>query len=330
MRERLSFLPSRINFISERLREIAGVSGVVILSTCNRTEIYCDASFDVTKNLLAFWANTQEISLEKIKEVVYVLRRKETIHHLFYVSTGLDSQVIGESEILGQIKQAYFGARENGFTTFLLNKIFEKAIFIGKRIRSETKISQGNISISSLAVRLLEKEAGNLENKRIVLLGAGEVIKKVAQNLRNRKIEAVVVSNRRHEKAIEISRYLGGRAVYLGDLFKELAWSDILISATSSPYPLVRKNDIQKIMQERNQRLFILDLALPRDVEEAVREIRGVKFYNLEDINLSLAENYQNRLEEAKRAGILIEENLERFIERESRFTLVSTEKSNF
>jgi glutamyl-tRNA reductase len=335
LRERLTFLSSGFNFLCEKIKSISGIKGIVILSTCNRIEIYYESSFERSDDLIALWAELQEIETDKLKEVSYLLQSKDALGHLFRVSAGLDSQIIGETEVLAQVKEAYFLACELGFSSSLLNRVFQRAIFIGKKIRVQTKISQGNISIASLALRLLERNSGSLENKKVVLLGAGGVIKAIVDNLVGKQVKAVVVSNRRYTKAQALARVLNGRAIYLKDLLAELREADILISATSSPYPLIRKKDIEEIISHKlstinYQPLFIIDLALPRDVEEEVKEIPGVRFYSLEDINLSLEENYQKRLMEARRAAVLIEEKLEKFLERESRFTLVLTEKAFF
>lgn len=298
----------------------SAIQELLLLSTCNRTEIYAVTnSPEKIKELLSVKLN---ITIPEEK-YFYFLRNKNTVKHLFRVSAGLDSQILGENEILGQIKKAYYLAMQSGATGRYFNKLFQRVIAVGKMVRGKTKISEGNITIGSLALRILENppfppllKGGKrgLEDKKILIVGAGEVGELVAKYLQNKGESVTFVANKNYDQAVKLATKIGGKAVHFDRLKSEVASSDIVISATSSPHIILKKDDILEIMSKRqNQTLIIMDLALPRDVDPEIKNIAGVILYNLDDLNFVIEKNYRNRIQEAEKAEKIVAEEAEKF-----------------
>lgn len=322
IRERVSFSKKGLKKALPKLVGSRQIGGGVILSTCNRIEIYAQISrgnFDQrrtssSKLLKKFLENYHSIENGELDSCLYSLIDREAIHHLFRVASGLDSQVLGETQILGQVRSAYSLALEAGTTDWLLDRVFERAIEVGRLVRRKTKISEGSISIGSVALRMLERELGNLEGRRILIIGVGKIGKLVTKYLLDKGIDSVIVSNRTYEKAASLAQRIGGKAVRFNELQAQLKKAEVVISATASPHLILRETDILETMKERTNPLFIIDLALPRDVDPRIKEIRGVTLYNLDSLKGVIEKNYRRRKEEAILAEVIVKEEVQKFL----------------
>lgn len=317
IREKFSFSNKRLPQALDELNRIDSVRGAVILSTCNRTEIYAEAvntptAISEIKRHLLEAGNIDRAG--DISRGLYILNNVEAARHIFRVASGLDSQVLGEVQILGQVRSAWKAARDIGRTTETLDGLFEKALDVGCLVRAETKISQGNVSIGSAALRMLEERFGDLKAKKILIIGAGKIGVLVSRYLREKGIGGIFVSSRTYEKAKALASNCGGKAVIFSQLNDELKKSDIVISATSSPHIILKKDALEELMKARERDLVIMDLALPRDVDPAAGDIPGIWLYDLDDLKFVVEENYNKRKEAAKFAEEIIQRELEQFL----------------
>ena len=286
IRERLAFAE---NELPDRLGEIGSLPGIeecVILSTCNRVEIYGagkrieDAFAQVGQYLIGHFEIDSPGAVD-----FYRLADEEAARHLFRVASGLDSMVLGETEIFGQVKKAYALARESGSPGRRLNKLFQQSFQIGKLIRSHTRIQQGATSVGSVAVDLAEKIFGNLNGCHVMVIGAGEMSRQTAKSLMSRGARGIMVSNRSFEKAEELAGELKGEAVRFEDWERALRRVDIVISSTAAPHAIVGPEMVKRAVRQRGDRsLFIIDIAVPRDVDPAVNEIENVYLYDIDDL----------------------------------------------
>jgi len=313
IREQLSFPNSKLREALCYLLKFDGIEGGVILSTCNRSEIYIStySSLFITELLKQFLTDFQKVDYKDLSPYLYFLRNMSVVEHLFRVSSGLESQVLGENEILGQVKRAYFEARAVKATDVSMERIFEKAIKIGKKVRKETNISQGSTSLSSMAIKLAEKKF-NLKDKTILLVGANKINEQIARYLNERHIHTVIVANRTYEKAIKLAEYLGGKAIHFDQFKKELHLVDIIITSTAAPHLILKREEVEASLKQRKSELLLIDIAVPRDIDPAVKDFKGVTLYDLDDFNQLIRENLGKKREEARRADYLIDQALKR------------------
>ncbi len=271
----------------------------VLLQTCNRVEIIFDAdSLEEIKGI-------ENIDLERFD----ILIGDEAIEHLFRVACGLESMIVGEDQILGQLKNAYLKAKEKGKISKKLEKIILKAIHTGQRARVETKINEGGVSIGSAAVELAEKIFG-LEGKNVLLIGAGEMANLVIKALREKNIKAIIVANRTYEKAEKLAKELGGIAIKFDKLEEALRYADIVISATGAPHPILNKERLKNA-----GKTVIIDIANPRDTTDDIRELPGIFLFTIDDLRLVAEENLKKRKEEIPKVEMIISEELEKLKE---------------
>lgn len=310
VREKFSFSRKQIPEVLIKLSRKEGTSEMVILSTCNRMEIYTTS--DYPEEVREFLSSKLCIEKEEL-QYFYFLKDKKVIKHLFLVSSGVDSQIIGETQILGQVKNAYFQAKELGMTGKYLNRLFQKAIEVGKLVHRVTKISQGNISIGSVALKLAEDRGGDLKEKKILIIGTGKIGELVAKYLIGKGVSGTFVANRTYEKARELAEKIGGEAIRFDNLKVKIKETDIIISATGSPHLILKKGLIQEIMEFRKKPLCIIDLALPRDVDPEIKTLEKVSLYNLDDLNLIREENYRKRKKEVKKVKKIVQKEVEKF-----------------
>lgn len=305
------------------LDEQEGFKEVVILSTCNRTEIYAvleDKKYK--KDLMDFFLTLSGNGKAK-DEYFFYYEGEECIRHLFNVASGLDSMVIGESQILNQIKTAYTMALAEKATKTILNTLFHRAITTGKRVRTETRISYSAVSVSYAAVKLAEKILGGLEDKTAMVFGAGEAAELLITNLLGKGLKHVVVTNRHIERAEELAKKIGGSAVPFGQAVSSAEDVDIFITATGASQYIVKAWDVRNLMKKRaGKKLVAIDIAVPCDIEPEVGNINNVTLYNIDDLQEIVKENIRLREEEAERAENIIEEEIHSIVER---FTYLST-----
>ena len=317
IREKFSFSPRKAVEANRLLKRSAFLAENLILSTCNRMEIYAVANRnnDCVDNIKIFLSRFHNLNFSDHESRIYIRKDKDAVEHLFAVAAGLDSLVIGEMEILGQVKKAYLDARESMTTGKVLNRLFEKAFNTAKKIRTETFISRGVVSVSSAAVRLAEKILGELKNKTVLIIGTGTVGEQLVLYLSKNGIKSILVTNRTLEKAQDLAVRFDAKAVSFEDFKRVLEDIDIVIASTGAPHHIIHKDDIVSLMPKRKQRpLFIIDLAVPRDVEAEVNSIDNVYLYNIDDLKNIVDENISVRKNELDSCSKIIDSSAQRFM----------------
>ena len=312
IRERISFTRKRLKELLVELKQGDGMLGAAILSTCNRTEVYAYMAKD-KEQIKRFFLRSGWFTDEEFSRYFYILEDIDVIRHIFRVASGLDSQVLGETQILGQIKDAWTMGKDLGVISEILDRLFEKAVDTGKIVRRETKVSRGNISIGSLAIKMIEKRFKDLRNKSILIIGAGKISALVSKYLKERGARGTFVSNRTYIKARELALECGGEAVSFSRLKEKLEIVDAVISSTASPHFILKKEILTEVMRARRGPLLIIDLALPRDVDPEAKNISDISLYNLDDLQSVAEENYAKRKKEIKRAEVIIQRELNIF-----------------
>ncbi len=314
IREKAVFNENKLAVALAALKKYEGIEESLILSTCNRTEIYV-VSHDYARGIEYLWdfvCRSLEKNEEEIRKYFYVLRDKKAVEHLFRVSASLDSMIVGETQILGQVKDAYFKSRELNSLGKVLDGIFEEAIRVGKKVRAQTQIGKGAISTSTAAIELSRKIFESLENKKVLIIGAGKIGELTVKNLSSRGIKSVIVANRTLEKARELAEQFQGTAIDFEGIFEAMRLSDIVISSTSAPHFIITEENARKVMRARNNLpLFFIDLGLPRNIEPSVNEIENVYLYNIDDLASVRDTNIKERLNEAQKAQQIVEHCLE-------------------
>ena len=313
VRERFAIPDSALGDSLARLAKIPGVQEGVLLSTCNRTEFYVvtpDSQLAVELVFRNFYGAAGVAELEHI----FRLPALHSVRHLFRVAAGLESMVLGETEIFGQVKRAYEAATRSGTTGKILNRLFQRAFHVGKHVRSTTAISRGSISVGSVAVDLAQQIFGDLAGRKIMILGAGETSEKTAWGLQAKGARQLFVSNRSFEKAAALAAAIGGRAIKFSDWETEFRDLDILVSSTSAPHTIVTRAKLEPVLRTRRERpLFIIDLAIPRDVDPVVHEMDGVYVYDLDSLQAIAARSLEARKREADSCDGLIEKHVTEF-----------------
>jgi glutamyl-tRNA reductase len=313
VREKLSFSDVQLREALNRLTCYDGISGGVILSTCNRSEIYVSShsSHLTHQRLKQFLSDVQKVDLNDLSPYLYSFENRDVIKHLYRVSSGLDSQLLGENEILGQVKRAYGEAKAANASDVTLQKLFDGAIKMGKKVRRETNINHGSTSLSSMAIKLAEKEV-SLKDKTILLVGVNKINEQIAGYLYERNIHTVIVANRTYQKALTIAQYLGGRAIHFDTFKKELHQVDIIISSTAAPHFILKRAEVEASLKKRERSLLIIDMAVPRDIDPDCKQVAGITLYSLDDFHQVIKENLGKKREEALKAERLIKQAVER------------------
>lgn len=315
-REKLSFPEESITKHLDKLTSNKIIRGCIVLSTCNRTEIYA-AVLDVDKGLTKIrehLAKCCRADLGEIMNYLYTYTLYDVITHLFRVASGLDSMILGETQILGQVKNAYQLACEHGSTNRVLNTLFQQAIAVGKKVRTDTLIDRNAVSISYAAVELARQIFEGLEGKSILVIGAGKMSELTAKHLVANGVNNVLVSNRSFERAEALAKQFNGEAVRFDQLPDFITETDIIITATAAPHYVLIKPCIEKIMERRQgKRLFIIDIAVPRDVDPMVGDIEGVSLFDIDDLQNVVDQNLAHRKKEAAKAEKIIEHEIAEF-----------------
>ena len=311
VRERYAFAEAQLPAALRKLRASGLADEAVILSTCNRVEIYAVSSLEPAgafAGLREFLAASHDCQ-EPLAEELYSLSEPHSVHHLFRVACGLDSMVLGETEILGQLKKAYDIALQSGQTGARLNKAFQRAFHVAKHIRTETNIQRGSVSVGSVAVELAEKIFNRLGDREVMVIGAGDTSEKTARALLSRGARSILVTNRSYDKAALLAGQLGGRAVQFDDWAGEFKHIDIVISSTAAPHYILDRARLEPLMKlRRNQPLLLIDIAVPRDIEPEVNFMGNVFLYNIDDLQ-AIADAYlEQRKAEVARCEQIIRE----------------------
>ena len=298
----------------------------VILSTCNRVEVIAAGSGDVCDELLRNWARAKGASLEELKTYAYVYTNEEAVQHVFTVASSLDSMVIGEPQILGQLKKAYKEASGAKKTGPILNRLFHKAFSVAKRVRTETSVASNAVSISYAAVELAKRIFGDMRSYTAMLIGAGEMAELAAKHLLHFGIRHLYVANRTHERALSLAGEFGGEAVEFERMSEYLPKADIVITSTGSPDPIIRARNLQGVLRERKNRpMFFIDIAVPRDVDPDVNAIDNVYLYDIDDLKEIVEENLNSRQDEAEKAKKIVDDEVANYTQWLSSLSLQPT-----
>ncbi len=316
LRERLSLTEGRAAGAVRELTGVAGIHEAAAISTCNRTELYLVVSDPVEAESTALGVLTRQAEIRPTELLghLYSLRSGDAVSHLFRVTAGLDSMILGEAEIQGQVKRAYELALVEGGTGPILNRLFRGALAAGGRARDETGISEKNVSIPSVAVELARHTLGDLAERRVLVIGAGETAELLARALVARGVTTVFVANRHYDRAIGLAQRFDGNAVRFEELPEQLERADIVVSATNSPHHIVERDELEKVMASRGGRpLLLVDIAVPRDIEPACREVTGVSLHDIDDVQQIVERNASGREAEARRAERILDAEQDRF-----------------
>lgn len=318
IRERLSFDEELARRANHQLLEKGILQEAAILSTCNRTEIYgAIDDLSVLNGQISHFISEIKLAGNALPETLfYHKNERESIRHLFRVAAGLDSMVVGEAQILGQVKQAYGQATEAGSTGIKLNKLFHHAFRVGKRVRTETRIGQGAVSVASVSVDLAKKIYGDLAGKRLMLIGAGEMAQCILAQLRNYGAKEIFIINRTKLKAEVLADNYGATVIPFDEMEKALAMADMVITSTAAKQAVLTPDIIKKIMaQRKNRPLFLVDISVPRNIQPDVKEMYNVYLYNIDDLQSIVKQNFGNREKEIPKAEQIVAEEVEQFME---------------
>ena len=306
LRERLAIGPQQLEEATRSLLQAPGVLEGMILSTCNRVELLTSQKPDAP-HLLDFVGRYFGIDRQQLAPHMYEYRQEEAVRHLFRVACSLDSMVIGEPQILGQVKSSYLAARSAGAIRGHLDKVLQRAFVVAKRVRTETQIGSSPVSIASVAVELARKIFGSLEGKKILLVGAGKMSEQAARHLIGQGAGAVLVANRTYERAAQMAGRFGGRAIRFDDLYSQADQADIIITSTGSAHPVFRREHAQHFLQQRRGRpMFFIDIAVPRDVDPEVNRLDGIFLYDIDDLQSVAGSHLKERGKEAELAEAMI------------------------
>jgi len=318
LREKLALPAGRAARVLGELTEHDGVHEAVALFTCNRTELYLvtDDALEAENTALAILSRQAELRPTELIGSLYSLRGREAVEHLFSVTAGLDSMIVGEAEIQGQVKRAYEMALVEGVSGPVSNRLFRDALAAGKRVRTETGVARSNVSISTVAVQLASDFLGELADRRVLVIGAGENAELTARALRDRGVHTLFVANRRYDRALGLAQKFGGRAVTFEDMPRELEAADIVVTSTGAPHQIVGREELEFVAASRMGRpLVMIDLAVPRDIEPSVRDCPGIALYDMDDLQRAVARNLDARVAEAEEALVLVRQDVGRFEE---------------
>lgn len=316
VREKVAFAPEQMELaLVEACRE-ARLKEVAILSTCNRTELYCSSELEGSRALLEWLGNYHGLSFEELEACSYSHWDEDAARHMMRVACGLDSLVLGEPQILGQLKSSYAVANAANSVHSELGRLFQQTFTIAKKVRTQTAIGENPVSVAYAAVSLSQHIFSDLNQSNALLIGAGETIDLVAQHLTRAGIANIVVANRTLERAQALAEQFGARAVLLPDIPEELEQADIVISSTASPLPILGKGAVERALKKRKHKpMFMVDIAVPRDIEPEVGELADVYLYTVDDLKEVIEENVKSRENAAREAEAIVEQGAQAFMQ---------------
>jgi len=321
VRERVAFAPEQVTEALVDACAAAGVDEVVILSTCNRTELYVIvpegiALADKAMQLIDWVANYHHLSAEELRQCAYHFEAQQALQHMVQVASGLDSMVLGEPQIFGQLKSAYAVASESGTVGSELGRLFPRVFSIAKRVRTDTAIGENPVSVAYAAVDLAGHIFADLSQSNALLVGAGETIELVARHLIEAGVSKIVIANRTLGRARELAQQFGAEAVLLAEIPEQLLDADIIITSTASQLPILGKGAVEQALKARKHRPFLMvDIAVPRDIESQVGDLRDVYLYSVDDLREIVDQNLRSRRDEACKADLIIEEGVRQYVQ---------------
>jgi glutamyl-tRNA reductase len=315
VRERLALKEGELTRALDSLKQQPGVREGLILSTCNRVEVAvaADDGADPQQCVEAFLSGLQNLDPEWLRQYLYVFEGKDAVRHLFRVAASLDSMVVGEPQILGQLKVAYSVAKETGSVGGFLDTVLTRAFGVAKRVRSETEIGVSAVSVSYAAVELAREIFGSLKGRRVMLIGAGKMSELAARHLSRSGVGEILVTNRTQARALEVADLVRGSIVEYAQFLPRLKDVDIVITSSGAPGYLLTKDDLKSILSKRkNKPMFLIDIAVPRNIDPSVNELDNVFVYDIDDLQKVVAENLKARQNEAEQADQIVSEEVER------------------
>lgn len=320
MRERLAFTPESLPDAVKSLANLECVSEAAILSTCNRTELYCTTkpckNAQNDRQIVDWFSRFHGFTPNDLNDHLYLHHHENSIRHALRVACGLDSMVLGEPQILGQMKQAYAQANELGTMGTLLGKLFQHAFSVAKQVRTDTEIGSSPVSVAFAAVNLSKQIFGDLDKLTALMIGAGETIELAARHLKTQNIEHIIIANRTVDRAKGLADQFDGEAISLPQIPDYLHKADIVISSTASPLPILGKGAVEKALKQRKHKpIFMVDIAVPRDVEQEVSELDDVYLYTVDDLQEIIQENLESRQQAAAQANDIIDVQVENFLD---------------
>ncbi|ART79800.1 glutamyl-tRNA reductase [Oceanisphaera avium] len=316
LRERVAFGPEVAPRALQELMCTQGVGEAVILSTCNRTELYCSLEPEGDSHLVRMWLqNFHQLDENELNSCLYQYHGEEAVRHLMRVSCGLDSLVLGEPQILGQMKLAYTQSQKVGSLKGTLDRMFQKTFSVAKRVRTETEIGASAVSVAFAAVSLAKRIFSDLSHTKVLLVGAGETIELVARHLKEQAVSQMMVANRTLERAQNLAQEFDAKIMTLEQIPDYLPQADIVISSTASPLPIIGKGLVERALKARRQQpILLVDIAVPRDIEPEVDELNDAYLYTVDDLQGIIEQNMATRQQAANQAEIIIEEERDNFM----------------
>jgi glutamyl-tRNA reductase len=325
VRERMAIPESRLPDMCRELAAYPGIEEGIVISTCNRVEIVTHTT-NGTADLRGFLRDHFHLETKELDPHLYEFRGKDAVRHLFRVASSLDSMVIGEAQILGQVKEAYATARAVGAVRGQLEQLFSRAFAVAKRVRGETAVGSSSVSIASVAVELAERIFGTLEGKTVFIVGAGKMSELAARHLMAHGCAAIFVSNRTFERAVGLAEKFNGQAIRFDDLYNSCDRADIVITSTGSPHAIFRREHGEQFLARRKNRpMFFIDIAVPRDVSPEMGKLDGIFTYDLDDLQQAVSSHVADRRKEAELAEVIITAEVERFEARLQTLDVVPT-----
>ena len=318
LRELVAFGGHNIDEVMNSIRSIKDIKESMVLSTCNRVEILftTDKEKEAKESVIEFLSHVSGIKKEELGSTLYIYDNEEAIRHIFRVGASLDSMIVGEPQILGQVKEAYRIAVNHKSSSVILNRLMHRTFSLAKKIRTETDISGSAVSVSFAAVELGKKIFGDLQGKEVLLIGAGEMAELAATYLLNNRIAKILVANRTFSRAVELADHFHGKAISFEEISDQLLVVDVVITSTASPAPVISLNQVKNTMRRRKNRpLFFIDIAVPRDVEPQVNGIENVFVYDIDDLTGIVDSNINKRKGEAVKAERMVDEEVIKFSE---------------
>jgi glutamyl-tRNA reductase len=313
VRERLAIPESRMAEALKRLVEHPGVDEGLILCTCNRVEVLAQTK-NGSSDLRSFLQTYFEMKVPELAPHLYEYHERDAIRHVFRVTSSLDSMVVGEPQILGQVKEAYATARAVGAVHSQLDQLLTRAFAVAKRVRTETAVGSSSVSVASVAVELAKKIFGSLNGKQVYLVGAGKMSELAARHLMAHGAASIFVANRTYDRAAALAKKFGGQAICFEELYETADRADIVITSTGSPRPIFRREHGELFLSRRKNRpMFFIDIAVPRDVDSQMNKLDGIFVYDIDDLQQAVAANTSDRRKEAERAESIVDNEIDRF-----------------
>lgn len=328
LRECIAFSEEEIATTLEALHRHPAIREVLLFSTCNRVEVLLvsDNRYEAVETVKRLISEYKTVAIDSFEEALYIHIADEAVRHIFRVVSSLDSMMVGEAQILGQIKQAYRTASEKKTSGVILNRLLHRAFFVAKRIRTETGIGDHAVSISYAAIELGRKIFGTLGEKKVLLIGAGEMAELAMEHLIRNSVGKIFISNRTFERGIELSKRFNGQAIRFEEIENCLQYVDIIISSTGSPDFIITRDQVKKVIRRRrNCPIFFIDIAVPRDIDPKINRLTNTYLYDIDDLKGVIEENVEDRNREAIKGERIVDENVIQFRQWYKNLDVVST-----